>query len=66
MEKELAGMNHCIGSPATYTGYGFVQNLAHAVLYGLLNGWYVGLPLPASVVKSLVAYLNKVSQWVPI
>jgi hypothetical protein len=24
MEKELAGMNHGIGSPASYTGYGFV------------------------------------------
>lgn len=62
MEKELAGMYHGIGTATTYTCYGLVQNSAYAVFNCFLYCWHIGLSLPASVIISFVAYLNKISQ----
>lgn len=62
VEEVLHGVHHSIGAAAAYTGNGFLERFAKLLLKNLLYCYNAGLLLPAAVVVTIKADMNKVSQ----
>lgn len=62
VEEVLAGMNSGIGSTTAENRNALLKDAAEAVLQNFLYTQFVGLPLPAEIMGSLIADMNKISQ----
>jgi len=62
MEEILAGMHSGIGATTTKNGYTLLENPAEAILENFLYTQFIRLSLPAEIMGTLVADMNKISQ----
>ena len=63
MKEELTCVDSGVGSPAAVNGDRFFENSANAIFERLLHALLSRLSLPTEIFRTLIGYVNEVSQF---
>jgi hypothetical protein len=56
----MGGMNTCVGATCTGNGYFLLKKCREGMFHYLLNGVFIGLDLPSTIITPIKCHLNKI------